>query len=236
MDFVEITKNDEAIDSGDITEDLTNAEFTLTGVRYNAESDVIKVHAKGKKVSGSYVTKGADIEKDILKSYLGFLDADLDLDSFTATNAVRAYPLALYLDTEKSSREILQTVGRSTIAFLAPTEDGKLSFEAYEPTVEEGTLELHDPDYYHDWKVTLDHKFVKKKVVLKYDRNPETQEWNQVEEENTDVEAKYGINEILTLETFIKLEADATTACQGIRDMCSKPIKVVDTSFGMKGI
>jgi len=233
-DIVGIKKNDVALGASDWSETLSSGEFSLN-VQFNIDSDTLSVHAQGKKVSGTYVTKGADIEKDILKSYLSFLDADLDLTSFTNTNSVRTYPLALYLDSEQSSREVLQKVGRSTVAFLAPTEDGKLSFEAYEPTVEPGTLELRDSDFFDDWEVVKDHKFVRKKVVLKYDRSPKTQEWKVVEKTNPDVVSKYGINEILELETYVKLAADADTVAGGIRDMCSKPITTIKTSFGMKG-
>jgi len=234
-EFVSIKKNDAVIAPANYSEDLANGEFTLTGEYFDADNDVLSVHAKGKTVAAAYITKGGDICKDILKSYLNFLDADLDLTSFTDTNAVRTYALSIYLDTEKSSREVLQTLGRSTVAFLSPTEDGKLSFVAYEPTLEPGTLELHDADYYPDWKVTKNHKFVKKRVELKYDRNPKTQEWKQVEATNPDVDKKYGINEVLTLESYVKYEADATTVVGGIKDMCSKPITEVSTSFGMKG-
>jgi hypothetical protein len=230
--FLDVRVND--VSTSSYTPDLANGEFTLTAF-FDDQSDTIAVDAQGKTVAAAYITKGADIAKDILKSYLPFLDVDLDLQSFTDTNNVRTHPLAIYLDTDTGSRLVLQTVGRSTIAFLTPTEDGKLSFIAYEPTVETGTLELHDADYWADWKVQKDHKFVKRKIIIKFDRNPGTQEFKAVERENADVFKKYGIKAVLSLETYVKNLADATTICKGIRDMCSKPITVAETTFGMKG-
>jgi hypothetical protein len=216
------------------TSDLVNGQYTFDDY-FDTEQDEMRVSAQGKKVSAVYITKGASIAKDILKSYLGFLDIELDLPSFTTTDTNRTHPICIHLDTEESSREVLQTIGRSIVAFFSPTENGKLSFEAYEPTVEPGTLELFDPDYWSDWKVTKDDKFVKNKVEIQYDQNPQSQEYKIVVRNNYDVLYKYGIRETLSLKTYIKNKADAETVTEGIRDMCSKPITVVETSFGVKG-
>lgn len=217
-----------------ITKYLTLAEFVYGGF-FDTDNDVMEVHGEGKKVSGAYITKGASIAKDILKSYLSFLDIDLDLTSFSDTDSVRTHPLGIFIDTEESSREVLQTISRSIIAFFAPTEGGKLSFEAYEPTVPVGTLELFEADYFDDWKVVKDHKFVRQKVILMYDQDPKTQDYKIVERVNTDVDSKYSIKEPLELKTYVKNDADAITICEGVRDMCSKPITVASTSIGMKG-
>jgi hypothetical protein len=218
------------------TPDLVNGEFTFD-TYFDTEQDEMRVAAQGKVIGGGvgYSTKGASIAKDILQSYLGFLTIELDTASFTATDAVRTHAICIYLDTEESSREVLQTIGRSIIAFFSPTEDGKLSFEAYEPTVEAGTLELFDADYWSDWKVTKDDKFVKNKVEVKYNQNPQSQEFKTVVRNNYDVLYKYGIRETLSLKTYIRYKADAETVAEGVRDMCSKPITVVETSFGVKG-
>lgn len=216
------------------TPDLANGEFTFD-TYFDTEQDEMRVATQGKKSGGTYFTKGAEIAKDILQSYLGFLTIELDTDSFDATDLVRTHALCFHLDTEESSREVLQTIGRSIIAFFSPTEDGKLSFEAYEPTVEPGTLELFDADYWADWKVTKDDKFVKNKVEVKYNQNPQSQEFQTVVRNNYDVLYKYGIRETLSLKTYIKNKADAETVAEGVRDMCSKPITVVETSFGVKG-
>lgn len=216
------------------TADLPNGEYTFNDY-FDTEQDEMRCSAQGKTVSAAYIYKGASIAKDILKSYLGFLNVELDLGSFDTTDASRTHPICIYLDTEESSREVLQTIGRSIIAFFSPTEEGKLSFEAYEPTVEPGTLELFDPDYWADWKVTKDDKFVKNKIEIQFDQNPQSQEFKIVVRNNSEVLHKYGIRETLSLKTYIKNRADAETVAEGVRDMCSKPITVVETSFGVKG-
>jgi len=234
-EIVEIRKNDTVLSSGtDYTEDLPNAEFTLNIAFSAINGDVLEVDAKGFTDNGTMWYKGADIAKDILKTYLGFIDDDLDLQSFIDTNLVRTYALCIYLDTDISSREVLQTIGRSIIAFFSPTEDGKLSFEAYEPTVPAGTLELFEADY-RTWKVTKDHKFVRNKVKIQYDQNPSNQKFKKVERNNYKVLYKYGVRETLSLKTYIKNKTDAETIAEGIRDMVSKPITTLDTTFGVKG-
>ena len=128
--------------------------------------------------------KGGTIAKDILKTYLGFVDGDLDLPSFDDVDTERPYELCIYLDTDRSSRQILQTIGRSVIAFFTPVENGKLAFEVYKSTVPAGTLELSDRDFGEDWKVELIDFFLRNKVKLQYDQNPKTQEFEVVEKNN----------------------------------------------------
>ena len=231
-DILKVKKN--SVGSSAFSKSLSVGEYTFTGY-FDTESDTMECNAQGKVVDSVYLLKGASIAKDILKSYLGFIDSELDLPSFTNTDTIRTHPLCIYLNKDTSSREVLQTIGRSIIAFFSPTEDGKLSFEAYEPTVPEGTLELHDPDYDDNWRVQKDDSFVRNKVILQFDQNPRDDTWKTVERDNPTVLHKYGVRETLTLKTYVKNRADGVTICEGVRDMCSKPITVVDTSFGMKG-
>jgi len=219
----------------DYTIDLNNAEFTLNMSFHPEEGDYLEVDAKGFVANGDVLLKkGGEIAEDILKTYLGFIDDELDLVSFDNTNTKRTQPLGLYLDIDESSREILQTIGRSIVAFFAPTEDGKLSFEAYEPSTPEGTLELTDRDYKH-WKVKKDNRFIRNKIKVFYNKDPKTQDFKVVERNNYPVLYKYGVRETLTIKTYLENKLDAENIAEGVRDMCSKPITIADTSFGVKG-
>lgn len=217
------------------TVDLANAEITLLIPFHFDDGDILEVDAKGI-VDGSddLIIKGGAIAKDILKTYLGYVDADLDLTSFTATDAARSYELCIYLDTMQSSREVLQTISRSIVAFLCPTEDGKLSFEAYTVDVPSNILDLYDYDY-ESWKVIKDSSFVRNKVAVRYNMNPRTQIYEEVIKENTEVKYKYGIKDVLNLDTYLRIKADAENVRDAISDMCSKPLTVVETEVGLKG-
>jgi hypothetical protein len=232
----EVRWNDEALIAGvDYTTDLNNAEFTLNISFHPEEGDYLEVDGKGfVDASNNLYTKGAEIAKDILKTYLGFIDDELDLVSFNNTNSKRTAPLGLYIDVDESSREILQTIGRSIVAFFAPTEDGKLSFEAYEPSTPAGTLKLTDRDY-KTWRVKKDNRFIRNKVKVFYDKNPKTQDSKSVERNNYAVLYKYGVRETLSIKTYLKLKTDAENMAEAVRDMCSRPITIADTSFGIKG-
>jgi len=232
----QVKKNGKALNPAtDYTMDLNTAEFVLK-VSFDALSgDYLTIDGGGfVDESNNLIVKGADIAKDILKTELGYIDDDLDLPSFEATNSVRTAPLAIFLDTDESSREVLQTIGRSIVAFFSPTEGGKLSFEAYEPTVPLGTLELFDPDY-KDWKVKKDDSFVRDKVRVLYDRDPKSGSYKVVERNNYEVLYKYGVRDTLALKTYLKNKADAENICEGLRDMVSTPITIAETSVGIKG-
>lgn len=215
------------------TTDLSNAEFTL--LIPLKQGDTLEVDAKGYVDGGSVLMeKAGTIAKDILKTYLGFVDGDLDLSSFADVDTERPYELCIYLDTDRSSRQILQTVGRSVIAFFTPVENGKLAFEVYKSTVPGDTLELFDRDFGEDWEVKLIDFFLRNKVKLQYDQNPKTQEFKAVEKNNYKVLYKYGIRETLILETYLRELSDAGAIAQAVQNMCSIPIKVVETSCGVK--
>lgn len=215
------------------TVDLNNAEFTL--LIPLMEGDTLEVDAKGYVAAGDVLMeKAGEIAKDILKTYLGFVDDDLDLSSFTETDTERPYEQCLYLDMDKSSRLILQTIGRGVIAFFTPVESGKLAFEVYLSDVPSDTMKLEDRDFGEGWEVKIDDSFLRNKVKVQYDQSPKTQEFKVVEKSNMEVLYKYEVRETLTLETYLREKSDAGAVAQAVQNMCSSPIKVVDTSCGIK--
>jgi len=217
------------------TVDLANAEFSLLIPFHWDDGDTLEVDAKGL-VDGSddLIVKGGAIAKDILKTYLGYVDADLDLVSFTNTDTYRTYALCIYLDTIQSSREVLQTISRSIVAFLSPTENGKLSFETYVVGTPSDILDLYDYDY-EDWKVSKEFSFIRNMIKVRYNMNPKTQTFSEVIYENTGVVYKYGVKEPLTLDTYLQLVTDADNVAAAIGGMCSQPLTIVETTVGLKG-
>ncbi|MHA1369659.1 MAG: hypothetical protein ACTSRA_08115 [Promethearchaeota archaeon] len=184
-EITRIRKNKKTLTVGvDYIVDLDKAEFELKIPFDSSTGDYLEVDAKGF-VDGSddLIIKGADIVLDVLRTYLQFVDDELDLDSFNTTNSLRTSELCVYLDVDQSSREVLQTIGRSIVAFFTPTRDGKLAFEAYEPTVPSDAVVLYDADY-RTWKVTFEDSFVKNKVRVLYDKNPKTGSFKVVERNN----------------------------------------------------
>jgi hypothetical protein len=237
-EITQVMKNKKVlVENTDYSVDLANGEFTLIHEGFNKDrGHTLSVTAEGF-VDGSdnLIEKGGAIAKDILQTYLGWSDAELDLTSFTTTDSLRTAALDIYLDTDSDSREVLQTIGRSIVAFFSPTEDGKLSFMAYEPTVEDGTLELFDEDFYADWKVIKDDSWIRNKVQLSYGQNPTSDEYLTVEVSNDAVLYKYGVRDTLSIITYLRNESDAENIAQGVLDMVSKPITVFSSTFGLKG-
>lgn len=185
---------------------------------------------------GALITKASDIAKDILKYYLGFLDADLDLPSFANTASLRPAELCIYLDSTVNAREILQTIARSVGAFFVPTAEGKLAFVVYEEDTPSGTLELVDRDYFSDWKVEKDVSYVRSGVRIGYNGDPVTHALKYVELLNPKAAYRYGVQEaVLELETYLKNKTDAEDLAAGVQEMTSGPITVASTSIGVKG-
>lgn len=233
LNFGDIDYSTPLIEDTHYTTDLNSAEFTLL-IPLMA-GDTLEVDAKGYVDGGDVLMeKGGEISKDILKTYLSFVDDDLDLSSFTETDTVRPFEQCLYLDMDKSSRLILQTIGRGVIGFFTPVENGKLAFEVYQSEVPADTMKLEDRDFGEDWEVKIDDSFLRNKVKIQYDQNPKTQEFKEVEKSNMEVLYKYEVRETLTLVVYLREKSDAETIAQAIQNMCSSPIKVVETSCGVK--
>lgn len=217
----------------DYTVSSDKTEFTL--VIPFIVGDTLEVDAKGYVVNGGVLIElGGEIAEDILKTYLGFVNDDLDLSSFSDADTERPYEQDIYLDSDRSSRQVLQTIGRGIVAFFTPTEDGKLAFKVYKDAVPADTLKLEDKDFEGDWEVKLDDSFLRNKVKIQYNQNPKTQEFSVVEKNNYDVLYKYGVRETLVLETYLREESDVNTIATAILNMCSKPIKAVRLSCGVK--
>ena len=218
----------------DYTEDLNNGEFVLN-MWIDITTESLEVDAKGfVDEESALLTKAGDISLDVLKNHLDFLDDELDLDSFAHASAVRTYECCLYLDADVSSRETLQTLARSVVGFLVPTEDGKLSFEIYEPGTPVGAVALKDADYKR-WRVKKDNKFVRNKVRVRYDKSPKEGVHKTVEKTDYSILHKYGMRKTLNLETFLKNKLDAKDVAQGVLGMCAQPVTVVETLVGLKG-
>lgn len=120
------------------------------------------------------------------------------------------------------------------VAFLTPTEDGKLSFILYKEEVPANTPHLVEQELV-EWKVIKDDTFIRNKVVVRYNMNPSTQDWLQVETLNDSVIPKYGVREPLVLDTYLRQALDASNICSALASMVLQPITIVDTVIGMRG-
>jgi len=215
--------------SADKTEFIYNATWD-----FDFEHDIILVDAKGYvNTENNLLTKSGEISVFLLKKTLKFINDDLDLRSFAYADTVRTYEQCLLLDTDQSSREIFQTLGRSVVAFLTPDDKGRLSFQIYESSTPTGILKFEDKDY-DSWKVTIHEAFIRNKVIVKYNFDPQLQVFAIEEEINNDVVSRYGVRKPLELETYLRNQADAASVALAILDMCSTPITMVDTKVGMK--
>ena len=218
--------------ASEYTQYLAVAEFELD-VAYDGED--IQVDADGFVEGTDLIVKASPMAKDLLKTYAGYTDNDLDLPSFMTAANKRTQELCIYLDEETSTREVLETIGRSVVGFFVPVEEGKLAFETYEDEIPSGVLEFYDRDFYPDWKVKKDDKYVRNKVRVRFDRNPTNQEFKAAEKTDLSVLYKYGVRKTLNIETYLKREDEAKDLAEAILGMCKQPVTLVETSVGVRG-
>ena len=235
--FKEITK---VVHNGFDVTSSCNISADKTEFTYNAtwdfdfEHDIILVDAKGYVNTESVLlTKAGEISLFLLQKILKFIDGDLDLESFTYADTVRTFEQCLLIDTDQSSREIFQTLGRSVVAFLTPDDLGRLSFQIYESSTPAGILKFEDRDY-DTWEVTFHEAFIRNRVIVKFDFDPQLQVFKTVEKTNDDVVARYGVRKPLEIETYLKNQLDATDIAQAVLAMCSTPITMLNTRVGLK--
>ena len=207
----------------DYTADLTNGEFTITAT-IDYEIDKIEVDFKGKKDnSDNLINNASDILVDLLKTYLGLTDDDLDLDSFATAKAGRTQELALHIGIEESLFEIIRRIEQSVLGYLIVNTIGTVGFYIYS-----AEIPVDIPVLNNDIKNFLNVKDdeVYYKVTLLYDRDSEGL-FKKIEATNNDVKYKYNKEETITIETYLKDKTEAKNILSSYKDFFQAPLNKV---------
>ena len=121
-DIVAVYEGGHAVGSGNVTKDLTNGRFTLSG----NVTGIITADVKGYKPGGTYLETVADIIQHIVEDHAGFTyPGDFDTASFTALNSANSSTVGVYDQDMTTVANVLDRLINTIGGFYGFDRDGK---------------------------------------------------------------------------------------------------------------
>ena len=121
-DIVTVYEGGRVVGSGNITKDLANGRFTLSG----NVTGVITADVKGSKPGGTYLESAADIIQHIVEDHAGFTyPGDFDTASFTALETANSSTLGIYDRDMTTVANVLDRIINTVGGFYGFDRDGK---------------------------------------------------------------------------------------------------------------
>lgn len=168
--------------------------------------------------------------RDILEHALVTLmevDPDLIDDALMDDlEAKRTAVLGIFLDGDITGESFINMLTTTSAFYFVPLPGGTFGpvvFAAGEPA---GTPHLYDEDYITFTQQRQSENVVKS-VIIKYGKDPVSGEWKQVKRTSATSGILYNAIEVLELETWLTLEADAIILGDLILGMVEQPSKKV---------
>jgi len=121
-DIVAVYEGGVAVGSGNVTKDLNNGRFTLSG----NVTGIITADVKGSKPGGTYLETVADIIQHIVEDHAGFTyPGDFDTASFTALNSANSSTVGVYDQDMTTVANVLDRLINTIGGFYGFDRDGK---------------------------------------------------------------------------------------------------------------
>ena len=230
--------NGDEVDSGSITKTPASGYFDLD---FDPGDGHVTCDIKGVKCDfddDTYSDNVADILYFILNQENDFDWSKLDKVSFDDLKAGRTQALAIYLNESVSTLNFIRFLQAGSTFQFVPRPDGTYGAYRYKSGVEDDAPHLYDEDYDNLRKVEQTGATYKK-VVIKYIKNPTTGNWLSVEATEEKVGQRYDEEETLTIETGLRLKAEAETLADFYLSLVHAPLaklegKVSSVALGFK--
>lgn len=214
--------------------DLTNARITVTSTTYKWEDYAIRVDASGESdgAGGTLETCG-EIIKDLLLA-LGETSGNLDASSFSQADTDTPFKLGIWIREGVPASEYITVIERSVFGSLFAARDGRWRFEVWDPTYDSTVApKLKDEDF-ATWEPDDKIESIFWLARVKYDENPATGAWKEVTASQSRIKYEFETSDTMTLETVLRVAADATVMAQRYRFIAGTP--TVEITFVERGL
>lgn len=124
--------------SGNYTLSADKCILTFT----SAVSGQVTLDIKGRRVGGVFVDKVGGIIQDILLTFGPIDPAELDAAAFAAYNTAMPFPVGLYLTTEETIQDALDSLQTGLLSTWGTTRDGTYTIQYWTPPSGDPVLEL----------------------------------------------------------------------------------------------
>jgi hypothetical protein len=191
-------------------EDLTAATFTLSAsaTRFKLGTSRVKVAFEGYHSGGTLIEGAPEIAEDLLLTWCGVPAADLDAPSFTASKTASACALNVPIEEKTTAINVINKICLSDCAYFSETTVGKLSYKTWAPYSGSTPAALTKDDV---WDVSFrdDYASVFKEVRVGYSYQCADGVYLYESVSDSRCLARYQKNEVLTIDSYIRSQADA---------------------------
>ena len=196
---------------GHANEDLALATFTVVSATFVVGTSRIKVAFEGKASGGVAISGAPEIAEDILLNFCGYAAAILNTASFTASKAVSECVLNVPIEMETSTLSIIEKICQSDLAIFDEDGDGKLRYRTWGPTATGDLPVLDSTDILGQPEITDDIDRLFRKIKIGYSYQCSLENYLYKEDSDNSSLYKYGKNETLIMDTYLRNSVDAVT-------------------------
>jgi len=201
-------------EKGHYDEDLTNATFALSLASipdFVLGTTVVKVAFQGYHYGGNPIEGAPEIVEDILLSVCGYDGDDLNWSSFSKSKTDSVCSLNVFLDEEISALSVIEKICQSDFAFFDENGEGELRYRTM-TAISTGTVDILTSEDILDSSIpaiTESPEQIYYKVRIGYSYSMTNNEFLYREKEYAAAKYRYGKNDLLALDTYLRTAIDA---------------------------
>lgn len=206
----------------DYTVNLTACTITIVNATYKWEDYEIEVDVTGKTDgAGSYLKTFADVVKDILQTFLGVRDEELDAPSFTQAAIDAPEEVAVWIKSPRTIASILATaehelpaLEQSFSGLVSQTKDGLWRVDIWDPGYDPTALDTLRKSEFVSFSPQPTLKSIFSKVQVHYNYNHSTGAWSVEEASDSAQEYQHDSSDVLQVFTYLRNAGDAQILAQ----------------------
>lgn len=212
-------------------EDLNNGTFVLTTTAFVVGTTRVKVAFEGYHSGGTVIEGAPEIVEDILLNQCGYASGDLNAASFTASKANSLVKLNVGIESDTVAMSIIEKICQSDLAFFDEDGDGALRYRTWEPVSTTATDVIAKKDIISDPEIKEDTSHLYYKTRVGYSHLYSKGEYLYTEKYNDESRYKYGRDDRLTLETYIREKGQAQLIADRINWITRTPSPIVSLTL-----
>jgi hypothetical protein len=195
-------------------EDLALATFTISSATFVVGVSRVKVAFEGYHVASVLIEGAPEIVEDLLLNQCGYVAADLDSTSFTASKTESTFLLNVHVINQESALSVIEQICASDIAYFDENGAGQLRYRTYSPAItSSGLTVLDSTDILETPIIFEDFSEVYYRVKVGYSYYCWDGRYVYAEETSYSSLYKYKKREILHIQTFLRSASNAGDLC-----------------------
>ena len=191
-------------------EDLTNATFTITSASFVVGTSRVKVAFEGYHSGGTLIDGAPEVAEDLLTNQCGYASTDLNAASFTASKGASDCSLNVSVENETAALTVIETICQSDLAYFDEDGEGLLRYRTWGPATGSNVQVLTTEDILDEPEFLEDTAKLFYRAKVGYSKLT-TGDYIYTEAYQDESRHKYGRDDVLTVETYLRSSIDAVS-------------------------